>query len=149
MNDNRQRTKPGRTDLWQPVDKRNDGSHDAGSRKGESRMEQMVQDCITSCEKCRAACIRAITHSLEVGAEHARQEHIRLLLDCADVCQVSANFLLRGSPSAGYFCSIGGRLCDRYVREYKGLCGLEECVAACETAAALCHRMGRVPSEGI
>lgn len=112
-------------------------------------MEQIALDCITSCEKCRAACIRAVTQSLELGGEYARREHIRLLLDCAEICQVSVNFLLRGSPSAGYFCSIGGRLCDRYVRNYKGLGGLDECVVACENAAVLCHKLGRVPSEGI
>lgn len=112
-------------------------------------MEQMFQNCITSCEKCQAACLRAITQGLETGGEYSRLEHIRLLLDCAESCQVSANFLLRGSPSAGYFCSVGARLCDRYVRDYKRLSGLEACVAACEKAAALCRQMGKLPLEGI
>jgi len=76
-------------------------------------------------------------------------EHIRLLLDCAESCQISAGFLLRESPSAGYFCSVAARLCDRCAEECERLGAMDECVDACRKSAVLCHRMGKIPPEGI
>ena len=143
MNGRRQRRKQNRAGLWQPVDTRPGREYAAFAGKGEA-MEQMVQartDCILSCQETYRVCMAALARCLQ-------PEHTRLLLDCAESCQISAGFLLRQSPSAGYFCSVCGRLCDRCAQECERL-GLNDCAEACRKSAALCHQMGRVPPKGI
>lgn len=108
-------------------------------------MEQLVQiktDCIISCQRTYGACMAALTRCLQ-------PEQTRLLLDCAESCHISASFLLRESPSAGYFCSVAARLCERCAAECERLGEMEQCVEACRKSAVLCHRMGKIPPEGI
>lgn len=144
MNGRRQGRKQTRIGLWQPVDTRPGRERAAFNHKGDA-MEQLVQskaDCILSCQYAYGACMKALARCLQL-------EHARLLLDCAESCQVSAAFLLRESPSAGSFCSLSARLCDRCVEECERLPGMDECVQACRRAAALCHVIEKVPSQGI
>ena len=46
---------------------------------------------------CHDICLQTVSHCLEKGGDHARTEHVTLLLDCAEICQTAANFMLRNS----------------------------------------------------
>ena len=81
-----------------------------------------MQDCIDACIECHRVCEETVIYCLQQGGEHTEPSHIRLLLDCAEICQTSANFMLRGS--------------DLHMRT----CGV--CAEACEQCAADCERMG-------
>src|ERR1700682_6009384 len=48
--------------------------------------------------------------------KQAEAAHIRLLLDCAEICQTSANFMLRGSELQGDTCGACAEVCDRYAQ---------------------------------
>lgn len=101
-------------------------------------MEQMVQlrtQCVISCQHTYAACLSSLTRYLQ-------PEHTRLLLDCAESCHISANFLLRESPTAGDFCTVAARLCERCADECERVIGLEECAEVCRNCAELCRLMG-------
>src|SRR5450830_1628598 len=52
-----------------------------------------MRSCIQECTNCHGICVETITHCLEMGGKHAEAAHIRLLLDCAEICQTSANFI--------------------------------------------------------
>ena len=56
-----------------------------------------IQQCIQDCLRSQRVCVETFTHCLEKGGKHAAPEHIRLLLDCSEICQTSANFMLRNS----------------------------------------------------
>lgn len=56
-----------------------------------------------------------------MGGRHAEDAHIQLLLDCAEICQTSANFMLRGSELHGRTCAV--------------------CADACQRCAASCRQM--------
>ena len=60
--------------------------------------QQDMQHCIQECTDCHQVCLRTIQHCLGMGGKHAEQQHIRLMADCAQICAVSADFMLRGSP---------------------------------------------------
>jgi len=47
--------------------------------------------------KLSQVCTETITHFLQMGGDHAEPNHIRLMLGCAEICQTSANFMLRVS----------------------------------------------------
>lgn len=65
-----------------------------------AHQEQMKQ-CIEECLDCHSICLETVTHCLEKGGRHAESNHIRLLLDCAEICQTSANYMLRHSNLHG------------------------------------------------
>jgi hypothetical protein len=97
---------------------------------------ERMQDCIDNCSNCHAACLETVIYCLQQGGEHAEEAHIRLLLDCAEICQTSANFMLRNSPLHGITCAACAEICER-------------CAAACErfgddrqmaACAAMCRR---------
>ncbi len=53
-----------------------------------------VRQCIDNCVDCHNICTETANHCLTLGGAHADAAHIRLLLDCAEICQTSADFML-------------------------------------------------------
>ena len=54
------------------------------------QMNQEMRQCIDNCQSCHRTCLQTITHCLQKGGPHAAAAHIRLLADCAQICQTSA-----------------------------------------------------------
>jgi Domain of Unknown Function (DUF326) len=83
-----------------------------------------LEQCIENCLRCHRIC-------LEVAGRHFRGEatieapHLRLLLDCAEICHTSASFMIRGSDLHGETCAA--------------------CAAVCEACADECDRHGEDP----
>jgi hypothetical protein len=68
-----------------------------------------VQRCIRICVECHEACLEAL--SICVNAGHAAPAHVRILLDCAEICQTSANFLMRNSDLHRQVCTACASTC--------------------------------------
>ena len=66
---------------------------------------ERMQECIDNCSNCHAACLETVVYCLQKGGHHAEEGHVRLLLDCAEICQTSANFMLRNSPLHAITCA--------------------------------------------
>src|SRR4051812_18589389 len=59
-------------------------------------LSQQTADAITTLQHCHAICASmAMTHCLEMGGEHPRPQHLRLMLDCAAFCAFTADALGR------------------------------------------------------
>ncbi|EKF05825.1 hypothetical protein FDUTEX481_00684 [Tolypothrix sp. PCC 7601] len=80
---------------------------------------------------CHSICLNTVTYCLQKGGNHAEQAHIRLLLDCAEICETSANFMLRTSQLHAHTCGVCAEVCQRCA---------ENCVDAQRLADR--HRMG-------
>lgn len=83
----------------------------------------------------------AATHCLEVGGPHAAPDHIRIMLDCAQICMASADFMLRGSAHHADICRVCADICEACARSCEPLDGMEDCVAACRACAESCRAM--------
>src|SRR6266568_7673431 len=59
---------------------------------------QVVQRAIDDCKECHVICVQTIQYSVQQGGPHVAPDHLRLLEDCAQLCQTSEDFMLRGSP---------------------------------------------------
>lgn len=81
-----------------------------------------MQECITGCLACHAICLQTVDHCLETGGAHVAQRHIRILLDCADLCETSAHLMITQSPFEGRICAL--------------------CAEACRACEAACRQMG-------
>jgi hypothetical protein len=81
-----------------------------------------VQECIVECDSCHDLCLETIGQCLSVGGRHADGEHVTLLMDCAQICQIAADFMLRGSARQGMTSAV--------------------CAAVCEACASSCDALG-------
>ena len=61
-------------------------------------MSSDMQQCMEDCHQCHLMCLQmAATHCLEMGGRHTEPAHMRLMLDCAEICQTAMNFMARHS----------------------------------------------------
>ncbi len=57
------------------------------------------------------ACIPR-NHCLAVGGKHVEASHFRLMINCAEICQASTNFMLSGSVFHQKVCAVCAEICD-------------------------------------
>jgi len=69
--------------------------------------------CIQNCQDCHRACLQTLVYCMEQGGEHAAPDHLCLLTDCAEICQTSANFMLRASELHIHTCGACAQVCLR------------------------------------
>ena len=103
-----------------------------------------MEDCIRNCSECHDVCLQTVTHCLQRGGEHAAGEHVRLLLDCAQICRTSADLMLRGSDFHSATCAVCADVCTRCAaacEEMGEAFKLSECAAACRRCAESCRAM--------
>jgi len=107
-----------------------------------STLAEPMEACIESCLACHKTCLQmAMNHCLETGGSHTEPAHFRLMINCAEICQTSANFMLSGSDFHHLTCGICAQVCQRCADDCERLGGMEGCVLACRECAASCERM--------
>ena len=112
---------------------------------------QQMQECLQNCQQCHAICTETAQHCLQNGGEHAEADHIRLLLDCAQICQTSADFMLRGSPFHTRTCGICAEVCmacaENCERMGKDHSMMEKCAEICRRCAESCRHMAHATTK--
>lgn len=107
-------------------------------------MSQDMQRCIQECLNGHSICLQTTTYCLEMGGKHAEAGHIRLLLDCAEICQTSANFMLRSSELHGRVCGVCAEVCERCAQsceQFGDDAQMSACAESCRRCAASCKSM--------
>jgi hypothetical protein len=107
-------------------------------------MTAEMQRCIQECMSCHAVCLETVTHCLKMGGQHAEVSHVRLLLDCADICQTSADYMLRGSDLHGRTCALCAEVCERCAADCERMgddAQMQACAQACRACAESCRQM--------
>lgn len=93
---------------------------------------------------CHQTCLgMAMTHCLEVGGEHARPQHLRLMLDCAAICSTTADFLARKSQFHTQLCAFCAEICETCGADCEKVGDMQPCVDACRNAAGVCREAAR------
>ena len=120
------------------------------TEEGYEHEQDEMQQCIEECLNCHAACTMTAQYALGEGGEMADPGVVGVLLDCADVCQTSANFMLRGSPYHGTTCAACAeicRACEEACRAFPDDEQLAHCAEICGTCAESCERMAAMGEE--
>jgi len=105
--------------------------------------EAMLQ-CIQNCQICHTTCLQTVPHCLGKGGAHADPNHIRLLLDCVEICQTSADFMIRGSDLHPHTCRACAIVCERCAEDCARLGDddqMRACAEACRHCAESCRKM--------
>ncbi len=109
-----------------------------------SHVSAEMERCIEECQRCHHICLETITHCLQMGGKHAEAVHIATLLDCAQICQTSADFMLRGSHLHTRTCGVCAEICERCAQDCERVGDdetMRRCVEACRRCAEACRRM--------
>jgi hypothetical protein len=105
-----------------------------------------VQACIANCATCAAVCRQTVQHCLSKGGAHVAVAHIQLLLDCIDICETSASFMLRGSPRHHLICGACAEVCQSCATSCEAMSGdaaMQYCADVCRRCAGSCGAMSR------
>ncbi|AUX48306.1 ferredoxin [Sorangium cellulosum] len=106
------------------------------------------QDTARGAQSCQSICVESIQHCLELGGSHVEPSHMRLMQDCADICETTAMFLLRGSPehrqitaACAAICELCARSCDKFAGDPQ----MKACADECRHCAEACQKL--VPQQ--
>lgn len=102
-----------------------------------------MAECIDNCTRCHQVCLTAAGHALRHGAGENTAHHIRVLSDCVEICQTSANFMLRGSPNHTRVCGVCAEICRECAEECDTFDDpvMEKCARVCRECAESCAAM--------
>jgi hypothetical protein len=111
-------------------------------------MNHQRQQCIRECIECYSICLQTTIHCLEMGGPHAEPAHIRLMTDCAEICQTSANFMLRDSELHVRTCAVCAEICERCADDcerFGNEARMRACADTCRRCAESCRQMAVMP----
>ena len=113
--------------------------------EGEHHSDDEMKKCVQLCEECHALCIQTVGHCLDLGGRHAAPDHIRLLLDCAQICETTADYLIRRSSLHERMCGLCAEVCRQCADNCLQVAGddqmVKKCAEMCKTCTGSCERM--------
>ena len=104
-----------------------------------------LQKCIEACWNCRHACQKTLFgHCLPIGNVHMDEIHVKLMTDCIEICQLTADFMTRQSDFHAALCEVCADICEACAKscERVGDEAMMRCGEACRACAQSCRTMG-------
>ncbi len=111
-----------------------------------------MERCAAACAECHSACLRAATSgNLGAGDFGLASEHFRLLMDCADLCATTGDFLLRGSAFHERVCGACAEVCAACAQSCSQFEGrdAQDVMRRCREACDLCAKRCRAAAGAI
>ena len=99
-----------------------------------------LEACVANCTICHQVCLDTVARA---HPDPLPPTVLRLLIDCAQICQTSAGFLSRRSPFFSLACAVSAEICAECATVCEGLDGesMEACVDICRRCAESCRQM--------
>ena len=109
------------------------------------QLNSQIQECIQNCLDCHSICLNTVsTYCIHQDGMHIEPAHVRLMLDCAEICETSANFMLRGSELHLRSCDFCAEVCDRCAKDcdrFSNDSQMKACANMCRRCAESCRQM--------
>lgn len=113
-----------------------------GQRTVSTPSHQSMKSCIDSCNRCAEVCLKtAMNDCLEMGGKHVAPEHFRLMMNCAQICELSAKFMLSSSRFSNRTCEVCAEICEACAMDCDSVGDMEECASTCRECADSCKQM--------
>jgi hypothetical protein len=109
-----------------------------------AEMDMAMSQCIEECVKCHRVCVDTASRAMLIGGEHADAGRLILLMDCAQICQVNADFMLRKSYFHVQMCDICADICEWCAQSCDDLAAdplMKTCAQVCRRTALFCREM--------
>ena len=97
---------------------------------------------IQSCWDARNLCQETLFNTcLDMGGRHVEQRHVKLMVDCIAICQVTADCMTRRSEMFDVFSSACAKVCEATAESCERIGGAEmiKCAEACRKCADVCN----------
>jgi hypothetical protein len=105
---------------------------------------QAMKDCTEVCWSARNMCEKTLfRHCLEEGGVHLEPDHVRVMMDCIDICQLTADSMVRNSSYHAIFCKACAEICEACADTCEDIGGdeMEACADECLKCAEYCRFM--------
>ncbi|WP_213454829.1 four-helix bundle copper-binding protein [Rhizomonospora bruguierae] len=106
--------------------------------------DDVTTQAIDDTLECSRICEETLPYCLQQGGRHVEPEHIKLLMDCADICRTAAAFMQRVSRYHTEVCRLCAMICQACADDCAQFSGDEQmmrCSEACRQCAASCGQM--------
>lgn len=113
----------------------------------EHDMSAVMKQCIQNCTNCHNICVETTAHCLQMGGKHVEAAHLKSLLDCADTCRISADFMLRESAQYTQSCGLCAEACTRCAdscAKFADDAKMKACADECRRCAQSCSEMAKM-----
>lgn len=111
----------------------------------EHHLTEDMTRCIQLCQDCHTLCVQMISHCVNLGGRYAAPEHIRLLMDCAQMCTTTAEYMARESVFHDRLCGLCAEMCRLCAESCERTAGddqmMKQCAGECRRCAESCERM--------
>jgi hypothetical protein len=108
--------------------------------EGQGRMVEEARECARRCFGCAGACWQSIANWLD--HDEPLPDRLLVIIDCAEICEITAHSLMRGSPEARRLAALAGELCARAAKVAEEEPELAGCVEAALRCARSCTSFG-------
>ena len=104
-------------------------------------MEQAIRDSLD----CYRVCIETITYCLKKGGRLTEPDHVSILTDCAEVCNLNATFIIRDSIYQGRTAQLCADICEKCAISCETIDPMDveliTCAEICRKCAKSCRQM--------
>jgi len=116
-------------------------SQSVSKNQSGSSMEQCIEDCLA----CYQECLSCIPHCLSQGGKHSEQKHITLMMECSQMCNLSASLMQLKSDIAFEHCQLCAKVCDACAESCSSIdpedSMMQRCADQCRRCAESCRSM--------
>jgi len=120
--------------------------HNTANKEGTHHSKADMESCIKLCHECHAMCNQTIAQCLKLGGSHAAPDHIKLFIDCAQMCMITADYLTRESVIHDRVCKVCADVCRLCAESCDKVAGdnqlLKQCADMCRHCSESCASMG-------
>lgn len=109
-----------------------------------SNLSPEMEWAIQACLQCKDVLEDTLLYCLQEGGKHSAVALITLMLDCAEICQITVNFIRRNSALQGAVSLV----CEQVANRCAEACAiftdderLRQCAQACRTCAEACRNV--------
>ncbi|HAR42293.1 MAG TPA: ferredoxin [Bdellovibrionales bacterium] len=103
-----------------------------------------MDECIENCFECHQICLETMQYGMDKGGEHSEPSHLRILQNCASICETSAQFMISGSPLHPKSCELCAEACSSCAESCEKMEGDQQmvfCAETCRKCAESCEEM--------
>ncbi len=114
---------------------------DTQAKDNNGAMKEQMQSCIDACTQCHQACRRMLAALSRNRGDGQVDPSMQVLLECSDLCALSAGLQLVQSPYSRRVCEICADACRECEHQCMGTEIGEACAQACRACAESCEAM--------
>jgi hypothetical protein len=106
--------------------------------------DEVMARAIHDALECMRVCEETVSYCLHQGGRHVEAEHLKLMIDCAEICGPAAAFMQRGSrfmAELSRTCAAVCQACAVDCAQFEGDEQMMRCVEACRRCADSCTEM--------